>query len=346
MTRNSNPPEQGTTTPSTIPSSLLATTTREKLDLATAVLRLREEQLNARVVYFAPEQQTNAELDKITESVVAELRAIQSARREPAVAPAQADVEIELIGLLRKSLEKLFDPRRGNFLRAKLEVLSRKITTLFFEAELGTGASAEDLAGRELSATDQAVYFALAANREHLVRTLESMRYARPELKEQSIERMQRAIKNAQIEFLSHRAPELERLLEVFLDVFTEFFRETFRQGLGEFSWEVVRESGVTRPAMGVPQGQARVHVKTFAKFREVFDRKFLDTLVLTAQERIVARIRETPGKFSPEALRFVSDPRVYLAVCSIMCDAFYVHLAAEGILDLPAQWRGDADVA
>ena len=153
---------------SAIPGSLLMVSARQKLDLAQAAMKLRDEQVGARIVYFEPEHQTNAELDKITESVIAELRAIQSVRgpTNPAV---QRDRALEISHTLRVRLEGLLDAKRGSFLRVKLDTLSRRITTLFFEAALGHNATPEELAARVISLPEQAVYYAVARVKAQIV---------------------------------------------------------------------------------------------------------------------------------------------------------------------------------
>ncbi len=311
-------------------------------------MRLRDEQVSARVIYFDPEQRTNAELDAITEAVVAELAQIRNVRQSqrPSQPSPQtsADREIDLIAVLRKSLELVLDPRRGTFLRVKLAALTRRVTKLFFEAALGHNASPAELAARTISTPEQAVYYAVARSRQKIVADLSSLRYESPDVKDAALERLERLERDLQVAFLSQKAPELEKLLSILMEVFTEFFHEAFRENIGEFCWAVVRESGVTR-AGDSAHGMPRVGPRGFPRFRETFERQFLQTLVLNVQEPLVKRVRDGHQTFRKETLAFVSDPRVFSAVCSVMCDAFYDHLHSEGLLDLPARWRaGDDD--
>ena len=102
-------------------SLLNSSSTKALIDLAITAKRLREEQIQAKVVYYGEGRKTNAELDAITEAVVAELQSLQLAGIKVVTTSAPSapttDVSIELIGTLRALLEKLFSPRREGFMR-------------------------------------------------------------------------------------------------------------------------------------------------------------------------------------------------------------------------------------
>ncbi len=319
-----------------VPGSLLVTT-RDKLGLSTAARKLRDEQISARVVYFEPDARTNADLDRITEGVIAELHAIQDAgEAQRPRGKDVAEIEIELIALLRTSLEPLVDPHRGNFLRLRLLGLSRWITTLFFESAIARGDGDTAGSGSAVATPEQAVYRAVARQHGAIVDGLKAMRYETPAVRDAALERFARVERELQTDLLTCTAPELERLLAAFLDVVGAFFQERFRPNLGEFAWAVVRGSGVARTATT----GAHVPERAFNRFREVFEKQFLDELVLYAQEPLLARLSETPEIFRPETVAFVESPKVFSAVCSVMCDGFYDHLRSEGMLDLPTGWR------
>jgi hypothetical protein len=246
------------------------------------------------VVFFEPEQATNAELDSITDAVIAELQAVRGVRGpEPPPTAARAETEIELIALVRRGLESVLDPHRGNFLRGRLEALSRRITNLYFESELGAGLSPEGLQARTIAFPEQALCYVLARHKTALLESLGALRFESVEVAREAHDRLHRLEKELQVGFLSRSAPELERVLEVFLDVLTEFLRERFRDNLGEFAWEVVREAGVASHAR-TPSGHLpRIPPKGFVRFREVFERRFLQELVLHAQEPLLAGLQE-----------------------------------------------------
>lgn len=303
------------------------------IQAASTALRLRDEQLRARVQYYNAEMKTNAELDAITDQVVAELRAM--AKAQAGTRPA-AEVEIELIQNLRELLEKLFSKKRTGFLTRKLEEVQRRITQLFFNSEL-YARLAED--GRELPAAtwpEQALYFAMKRHEEAVLAELEAMPVTTPAVRERAIEKLQSFQKQLASEFLSKTTPELERLLAIYREVLTHFFQEVFPRDLGEFCWEVVRES---RVAHGHDLGY-KITAERFHGFREAFDRKFLEHLLLNVQEPIVQRAAGSSAQFRDATLRFVQDPRIHSEICSAINDALYDYLHGEGYLDLPPDWR------
>lgn len=330
---------------SAIPGSLLMVSARQKMDLAQAALRLRDEQVSARVVFFEPEQQTNAELDKITESVIAELRVIQAVRG-PTNPGIKRDRAGELAHALKTRLESLLDPRRGTFLRAKLDTLSRRITTLFFEAALGHHATPDELAARVISLPEQALYYAVARNKALIVDDLQTLNYDSEEVYNDALDRLARLEKELQISLLARKAPELEKLLPVVIEVFTEFLTERFRGELGDFSREVVAATEVSR---GEQSGVPRIEAKWFQRFREVFERGFLERMVMEVQEPLITRLDAMEADehvFHTETLDFIADPRVFSVVCGVMCDAFYDALHSDGLLELPPEWRTPHDVS
>ena len=321
--------------------SLIGGSTQQRLDIASAALKLRGEQVSARVVFFNPEQQTNAELDAITQQVIDDLRAMQTVRQSQPqkMTISSADYEIDLIAVLRKSLEQVLDPRRGSFIKLKLELLSRRFTTLFFEFALGHNAVPAELAARLVTTPEQALYTAVLHNQRGLRDHLRARRYEREDLYDTALESLNRWERDLQSAYLSQRAPELGRLLPIVFAVFTDFFQEGFRTNIGEFCWAVVRESNVARA--GDPlQGMPRVGPRAFPRFRESFEKHFLEDLVLNVQDPLVARLNASQESLRPETLGFVADPRVFSTACAVMCDAFYDHLHNEGLLDLPLQWR------
>ncbi|WP_053233672.1 hypothetical protein [Sandaracinus amylolyticus] len=307
--------------------------TRAMILQAGAALRLRDEQLRARVQYYNAELKTNAELDAITDQVVAELRALASAQ---AGTRPQGEVEIELIQNLRELLEKLFSKKRSGFLTRKLEEVQRRITQLFFNSEL-YARLAED--GRELPAAtwpEQALYFALKQHEIDILAELESMPVSEPAVRDRAIEKLQSFQRQLCNEFLSKTTPELERLLAIYREVLTHFFLEVFPKNLGEFCWEVVRESRVAHDHdLGY-----KITAEKFHGFRAVFDRKFLEHLVLNVQEPITRRASQSTEQFRDATLLFVQDPRIHTEICGAINDALYDYLHGEGYLDLPPDWR------
>lgn len=316
-------PGAGTTTAST----------RAKILLAREALELRDEQLQAQVKYFGADLETNAELDKITEQVVAELRLLKTP--EPTEDRSE-HVEIELIGNLRTLLEKLFSPKRATFLQRKIEEVQRRITQLFFESELYARIAAGNDEVGAASWHEQALYVALKRHEEAIISELDAIPVTDDEVRDRAKARVQQFIKQLASDFLSRTTPELERLLTIYREVLVEFFAGEFPTSLGEFAWEVIRES---RVAQGHKLGY-KLTADKFGQFREVFDRKFIEKLVFHIEDPIARRAIDDSESFREATLRFVTEPRIHTEICSVMNDAIYDYLHGEGFLDLPPNWR------
>jgi len=327
------PPPPATRPPSSINTP--AVTPRGKLAVANAALMLRDEQVRAKVKYYGADQRTNAELDKITEAVVAELRALRLAGEERRPV-ANADVEMELIQTLRRLLETLFSPKRKAFVERKIRDIQRRITQLFFNSELY--AQLAENAGEVPAAAwpEQALYYAIKLHEASMLEDLRLMPVENEAVRERAIDRLNVFTRQLCADFLSRSTPELERLLAIYREVLADFFFANFGGGLGELCWEVVKES---RVAEGHQLGY-KITADKFPAFRESFDRHFLQRLVFHVQDPIVKRAGAASAQFRDATLRFVADPQIHSEICEVINDAVYDYLHGEGFLDLPTDWR------
>jgi hypothetical protein len=331
-TQPPGPPEEPVPLVAPKPAPSARTTNTQQLIIAAnSALRLRDEQLRARVQYYNSDLQTNAELDAITAQVVAELK--QMAQGQASGRPTQ-EVEIELIQSLRGLLEKLMSPKRSSFLLKKIEEVQRRITQLFFNSELYVRIQEGSQELPAASWPEQALYFALKRYEDFIESEIESTP-ADAEIRERAKEKLQTFMRGLCTDFLSRTTPELERLLAIYKAVLLHFFQQVLPIELGDFAWEVIRES---RVAVGHDLGY-KLTADKFDAFREVFDRKFLERLVLNVQEPIVQKASETSG-FREATLRFVADPQIHAEICTVINDALYDYLHGEGFLDLPPNWR------
>ena len=170
--------------PPPVPKNTLA-----RIELAESALRLRDEQLEARVVYFAPDIQTNSELDAITAQVVADLQALQRDQRQSAPAMDRTEVEIALIKGLRELLEKMISSRREAFLRHKIEVIQRRITTLFFTSEVYANPTRAESEKTTFAHSDEALFHVLHHAESLVVDELRTLHYRDPSVCEDAVAR-------------------------------------------------------------------------------------------------------------------------------------------------------------
>jgi len=329
------------------PSAEGKMSTSAKLGLAEIAMQLRDEQLQARVVHYKGELETSPELDAVTAQVIAELKMLQRAH-VPAQQPRETDrsqVEIDLIATLKQMLAKLFGPSRvASVVQRKLGEVSKRFARLFFESELHDklrGAGGET---KTMRYPQQALFHVLSRNEPQLLKQLDAFEYAAPDVKQDARDALQTWVKDLRQDFLAKTTPELNALVRILNEVLTLFFTQELPPVVGELAWEVVKEAKLADEAM---RGGYKVPAESFARFRQAFERRFLQRLVPFAADGMLKRVHASAGapgasnaQFRAETLRFVADPHIFSDVCELICEAMYDFLYNEGFLDLPADWR------
>jgi hypothetical protein len=317
--------------------------TRAKMSLADIALQLRDEQLQARIVHYKAELATSPELDKVTEGVVAELKAMQAAHGAKAhtSSPPEADrgqIEIELISNLKHLLSRIF--RAGELtstVERKIAESNKRFARLFFESELGErirGGTGETKTMRQGA---QALYLVLARNQELLVKQLEAFTYETKDELDDARRRLEEVIKDQRNAFLGTTTPELNTLVKYLNELLKQFFSVELPPAVGELAWEVVKEA---RLSDSRAHAGYKIAVDAFPRFRSTFERKFLQRLVHHVEDGMLARVRGKPTEFRGETLRFVADPQIFTDICELVCDSVYDYLYSDGFLDLPGDWR------
>lgn len=322
-------------TPSGAPPPPVPKTTKGRLDLAEFALRLRDEQLQARVVYVDPSLQTNAELDAITAQVVAELQQFQSLGLKAAASLDPQQIEIELIKEMREALEKMLSPRRDHFMRHKIENIQRKIANLYFTSEVDASADAPTMR-TTFEHADEGLYHVLKRLNPTIVGELDALPWKTPTVAREARERFAIFQKQLVSEVLTRSRGDLERLIGIYHEVLYTFLMKDFRATLGEFAWEVIRES---RVAHGNDLTY-KIREQAFPAFRQTFEKKFLVALLASIQGPFDEKIND--GNFRESTVRFASDPRIYAEICGTMCNSIYDFLHGEGFLDLPVDWKSE----
>jgi hypothetical protein len=319
--------------------------TRAKLSLADVALQLRDEQLQARVVHYKADLETNPELDAHTATVVAELQAMQRAAGggDGTSAPLPADraqVEIELIATLKQMLSRLFRADGlSNIIARKIAEATKRFARLFFESELCEkirGSSGEQ---KTMRFGAQALYHVFARNEPFLTRQLESFEYASPDELADAKLRLVGITKELRNAFLSATTPELNSLVKHLNEGLTAFFTVELPPVVGELAWEVVKEGRLADASDRARMGY-KITADAFGRFRATFERKFLQRLVAYVEDTMLERVRGKGSEFRAETLRLVADPQIFTDVCDLVCEAVYDYLHNDGFLDLPTDWR------
>lgn len=316
--------------------------TAAKMSLADIALALREEQVEARIIHYKAELATSPELDAVTEAMVREFTAIQKAARGsssmPAAAGDKGQLEIELIQNLKEMLSRIFRPGKlATFCERKLNEVAKRFARLFFESELHDkirGAKGET---KTMRFPSQALFHVLAKHEAEMNQSLEAFTYADPDVAQRAKEKLQLFVKEMRNDFLARTTPELNELLRHLTDVLTAFFIEELPSNVGELAWEVVKEGQL---ADGGGTSGYKIGRQLFGRFRQAFERRFLQRLVPYAEDEMLKRVRESSSQFREETIRLVADPFIFSETCEIICDAIYDMLYNEGFLDLPNDWR------
>ena len=309
-----------------------------KTEIADLALDLLEEQVQARIVHYKAELETNPELDAITAQVVAQLRELQAS-----VAPAPrhaADGELvrELHEkTLRTLLERVFRRDAPSLLLdRRLKEIHKKLARLFFQSELHEKTASRDGASKLIQHGEQAVFYVLARYEHRLRAELDAFEYGSVDAKEHALQLLERFEKEMQDAFLARRSSELRRIIAGFHAILIDFFCAELAPLLPEFASIVIRSAETWR-------GRAVAHkigTDAFPRFRAAFERELMHELVGTVEDRLIERLADTSGGARDETLAFVTDPRVFSTIVGEIGEGVYDFLCTEGFLDLPLDWR------
>lgn len=320
--------------------------TQAKMSLADMALALRDEQLEAKVIHYKADLATSPELDEITAQVVRELQGLKSVRR-PGGVPVPLDrgqLEIDLIQSLKEMLVRLFrEGKLATVFERKLGEVGKRFARVFFESELHDKIRGSAGEAKTMRFSEQALYQLFTRNQDALLKQLGAFEYASESVAARAREELIDHIKELRNGFLSRTTPELNKLVKFLNEVLTLFFTRELPTMLGELAWEVVKEA---RLADSAPREGYKIPAEAFPRFRQTFERRFLQRLVPFAEDEMLKRVRESQVDFRAETIRFVADPLIFSDVCEIICDTVYDSLYNDGFLDLPSDWRARLQAA
>jgi hypothetical protein len=312
--------------------------------ITNTALGLLEEQVQARIVHYKAELETNPELDAITAQVVAGLREMQakvqsSTEARPGAAGREA-IRTSHEKILRALLERVFRPDAPSMLvERRLKDIHRKLARLFFQSELHDKTFGRDGVAKVIQHGEQAVFYVLMRYQHRLKNELEAFEYTSEDIRERALDLLAKFSKEMQDSFLSRRSSELKRIVAVFHNVLVDFACKQIAPQTAQFAQEVVRQSGSY-------EGKAfpyKISTEGFSRFRSAFERRLMEHLVGFAEDELVARLADTAGVVRNETIQFITDPRVFSMICGELCDGLYEFFCNEGFLDLPSDWRNAA---
>lgn len=300
-------------------------------------LGLLEEQIQARIIHYRADLETNPELDAITAQVVAQLRQIQAASAADRGAADRDVIRAAHERTLRALLERLFPQGAPTLaVERRLKQIHRNLAHLFFQSELHEKTRGQDGTTKVIQHGEQAIFYVLARYRNRLEADLSGFDFASDDIRERSFELLSKISKDMQDTFLSRRSSELKRIVAGFHAVLLDFLGKELPRALFAFAAEVVEQSRCY-------EGRAypyKVASEAFPRFRTAFERQLMVRLVSAVEDPLVARLADTAGAAREETLLFITDPHVFSMICGEICAGAYEHLCNEGFLDLPPDWR------
>lgn len=307
--------------------------------ITTMALGILEEQVQARIVHYKADLETNPELDAITAEVVASLKQLQATvgASEPQ-APVDRDAVRESHErLLASLLQRLFRADGPTLLMEKrLKAIHKKLARLFFESELHEKTRGQDGATKVIQHGEQAIFYLLVRYENRLKNELSHFEFASDDVKERAFDLLARIAREMQEAFLARRSSELKRIVTVFHGVLVDFLCKQLAPVAGELAREVIGQAGTW-------EGRAvayKVQSSAFSRFRGAFERRLMVRLVGFAEDELVGRLADTAGAAREEAIAFITDPRIFSMICGELSEGAYEFLCNEGFLDMPPDWR------
>jgi hypothetical protein len=307
----------------------------QKEALTLQAFGLLQEQVQARVVHYKGELETNAELDAITAEVVAQLKAMQAAAAAQ-TSPREGPEEIEStqVETMAALLRKVFSSE-SQFTSRMLKPLGRRVAKLFFESELHEKAKGDR--DKRIFHAEQGVYYLLGRYKNRLRAELEAFDFVNAEVKTMSLDLLAKIERDLQVGFLSRRSPELNRVMSVYAHVVSDFLRDYLPPRLEPMAKNTIRAARTARRPNSVGY---KILADAFPEFRLEWERVFMEQMVNSCSDDLTTRLSESGGEYRDETLRFFSDPHIYSESAGIVCHELYDFLCLEGFLDLPVDYR------
>lgn len=313
-------------------------TAEQKEALCVQALGLLNEQLEARIVHYRGDLETNAELDAITAQVVGEVRRMQGvASSLPRESRSVEEMEASHVELFTRLLKRVFrEEDDGNLIAKNLGPIGKRLAKLFFESELHEKTRGDR--EKRIFHAEQGVYYVLQRYKNRIATELEGFDYASSVVKQATLDLLDRLQGDMKIAFLSHSSAELRRVMGAFTTVLAEFFHLHLPPRAEPMARLTIRNAGTAKQPGSVAY---KVGPESFPAFRRHWERVLMEQMVNYCGDALLARMEEDGAEeVREETLKFFVDPHVYSETCEVLCEALYDYFCLEGFLDLPMDWR------
>ncbi len=307
--------------------------------IAEMAIGLLEEQVQARIVHYKADLETNPELDAITASVVAQLKQMQESMPPPTRQPeSREDVAAQQERTLKTLLARLFPSGPPPLIVEKrIKTALRNLARLYFQSELHERTRGSDGGtAKVIQHGEQAMFYLLSRYHHRMLNELGNFEFVSEEVRERSQELLQKLTKDMQDAFLSRRSTELKRIVGVFNAVLVDFVSKQLPSATGELAHEVIQQSG---SAEGKAFGY-KVLQSAFPRFRSAFERRLMVRLVSFVEDELVRRLADTATTTRDETISFITNPEIFSMICGELSGGAYEYLCNEGFLDLPPEWH------
>lgn len=312
-------------------------TDQAKQALTLKALGLLNEQVQARIVHYKGEMETNAELDAITAQVVAQIKEMQAAMGAVA-APARDDGKLEEqhVATLTKLLQRAFSSGDQGLVTRNIKPVGKRIAKLFFESELHEKTKGEK--EKTIYHAEQGVYYVLGRYKNRLRTELEGFEFVDADIKQLSLELLDKIGRDLQVAFLSRRSPELNRVMTIFTGVLLDFFQVHLPERLPQMAKLTVRAAKTASSAGSVGY---KIQMDRFADFRREWERILMEQMINYVSDELLSRLSaEGDEEVREETVKFFTDPHIFSETCEVICASLYDFMCLEGFLDLPVDWR------
>lgn len=294
------------------------------------------EQIQARIVHYRGDLETNSELDAITAQVVAQLKAVQGALSNENAQFDPEPIEAKHVASITLLLSRLLsEERQAAFMTQLLKPVGRRVAKLFFESELHEQTKGDK--ERKIYHAEQGVFYLLQRYKHRLHAELEGFEYASEEVHAQTLETLNKFERDMQVAFLSRRSPELNRVMEIFTAVLRDFLCKHLPERLPPLVKSTVRAAKTGHAPGSVDY---KIWATAFPDFRREWEARFMEQMVNFCEDELMGRLSSSTEPFRDETLAFFVDPQIFSATCQVVCELIYDFLCMEGVLDLPMDWR------